>query len=228
MVGLDANDFKSDARNFARRYGVTYPIVHDGPGRLLDDHGLTALPETFFIRPDGRLSSWTQGELSVEEIETGIRGLSRDEPTCVHGRPGARRAALGAPAAASESSPRWRRSRARSSVPRATRRSTSRPRRWQIACATSSAHGSLPGTRRLRSRSSSSRTASKCPVSSPPKRGFNLLAWVLPPVVAVAAAVIVGILAVRWSRRRGPGAEAAAPDPAMERRIDDELARLDS
>jgi cytochrome c-type biogenesis protein CcmH len=65
-------------------------------------------------------------------------------------------------------------------------------------------------------------------LASPPKRGFNLLAWVLPPVVAVAAAVIVAILAVRWSRRRGPGAEAAAPDPAMERRIDDELARLDS
>jgi cytochrome c biogenesis protein CcmG/thiol:disulfide interchange protein DsbE len=74
VVGLDANDFKSDARNFARRYGVTYPIVHDGPGRLLDDYGLSAFPETFFIRPDGRLSSWTQGELSVEEIETGIRG----------------------------------------------------------------------------------------------------------------------------------------------------------
>ena len=65
-------------------------------------------------------------------------------------------------------------------------------------------------------------------LASPPKRGFNLLAWVLPPVGAAAAAVIVGILAVRWSRRRGPGPEATAPDPAMERRIDDELARLDS
>ena len=66
-------------------------------------------------------------------------------------------------------------------------------------------------------------------LASPPKRGFNLLAWVLPPVVAVAAAVVVGILAVRWSRRRGPGGDVdGAPDPAMERRIDDELARLDS
>jgi cytochrome c biogenesis protein CcmG, thiol:disulfide interchange protein DsbE len=74
VLGLDANDFKSDARRFARRYEVTYPIVHDGPGNLLDDYGLTALPETFFIRPDGRLASWTQGELSTEEIEAGIRG----------------------------------------------------------------------------------------------------------------------------------------------------------
>jgi cytochrome c biogenesis protein CcmG/thiol:disulfide interchange protein DsbE len=74
VVGLDANDFKSDARRFVRRYDVTYPVVHDGPGKLLDDYGLNAFPETFFIRPDGRLSSWTQGELSEQEIEEGIRG----------------------------------------------------------------------------------------------------------------------------------------------------------
>ena len=66
-------------------------------------------------------------------------------------------------------------------------------------------------------------------LASPPKRGFNLLAWVLPPALAVGAAVVVGILAVRWSRRRGTGGDGeTAPDPAMERRIDDELARLDS
>ena len=66
-------------------------------------------------------------------------------------------------------------------------------------------------------------------LASPPKRGFNLLAWVLPPVLALGAAVVVGILAVRWSRRRGTGAGGdGTPDPVMERRIDDELARLDS
>ena len=66
-------------------------------------------------------------------------------------------------------------------------------------------------------------------LASPPKRGFNLLAWVLPPALAVGAAVVVGILAVRWSRRRGTGGDGeTTPDPAMERRIDDELARLDS
>jgi thiol:disulfide interchange protein len=56
-----------------KRYGITYPIVHDGPGDLLDDYGLSGFPETFFVRRDGRLSSWVQGELSKEEIEAGIR-----------------------------------------------------------------------------------------------------------------------------------------------------------
>jgi cytochrome c-type biogenesis protein CcmH len=66
-------------------------------------------------------------------------------------------------------------------------------------------------------------------LASPPKRGFNLLAWVLPPVVVVVAGAILAVLAVRWSRRRDPAplAEPAPPDPAIDRRIDDELARLD-
>jgi len=68
-------------------------------------------------------------------------------------------------------------------------------------------------------------------LASPPKRGFNLLAWVLPPVAAVAGAVVLAVLAVRWSRRRtgtDDAALASAPDAALERRIDDELARFDA
>jgi cytochrome c-type biogenesis protein CcmH len=67
-------------------------------------------------------------------------------------------------------------------------------------------------------------------LASPPKRGFNLLAWVLPPVLVVAAGAILAVLAVRWSRRREPAAADETPplDPALDRRIDDELARLDS
>ena len=66
-------------------------------------------------------------------------------------------------------------------------------------------------------------------LASPPKKGFNLLAWVLPPVItAIGAAVLAG-LAIRWARRRDAAAAGVADvDPALERRIDDELARLDA
>ena len=30
LVGIDAQDFRGDAKRFAKRYGVTYPIVYDG------------------------------------------------------------------------------------------------------------------------------------------------------------------------------------------------------
>jgi cytochrome c-type biogenesis protein CcmH len=65
-------------------------------------------------------------------------------------------------------------------------------------------------------------------LASPPKRGFNLLAWVLPPAGAVVAAALLAVLAIRWSRRREtPTGERAAPDPELDRRIDEELARLE-
>lgn len=68
-------------------------------------------------------------------------------------------------------------------------------------------------------------------LASPPKKGFNLLAWVLPPVAAVIGAAVIAVLAVRWSRRRegGDGEEpAGAAEPDVEQKIDDELARLDA
>ena len=55
VVGVDAQDFTGDAKRFAQKYGITYPIVHDGPGATLGDYGVTGFPETFFVDRAGRL-----------------------------------------------------------------------------------------------------------------------------------------------------------------------------
>jgi cytochrome c-type biogenesis protein CcmH len=63
-------------------------------------------------------------------------------------------------------------------------------------------------------------------LAAPPRSGFNLLAWWLPIAGVVGGALVLGFLAWRWSRgRREPVREPL--DPALERRLDDELARLD-
>ena len=68
-------------------------------------------------------------------------------------------------------------------------------------------------------------------LAAPPKRGFDLLAWLVPAAVLVAGAAVVGGLAVMWSRsRRGPPGEGGGGgdiDPALERRIDADLAALE-
>ena len=64
----------------------------------------------------------------------------------------------------------------------------------------------------------------------PPKRGFELIAWLLPLAGLAVGAIVVGALAWRWSRARGgdePPATAGPVDPALERRLDDELARYE-
>jgi cytochrome c biogenesis protein CcmG/thiol:disulfide interchange protein DsbE len=55
VLGVDAQDFKGDARKFMARYGLTYPVVHDGKGSTLGRYGITGFPETFFVDRQGNL-----------------------------------------------------------------------------------------------------------------------------------------------------------------------------
>jgi len=72
-------------------------------------------------------------------------------------------------------------------------------------------------------------------LAAPRRSGFGLLAWWVPLGGIVVAALAVGLAAWRWSRRREPEAVASDPslngrgtlDPAIERRLDEELARYD-
>jgi cytochrome c-type biogenesis protein CcmH len=65
-------------------------------------------------------------------------------------------------------------------------------------------------------------------LASPPKRGFNLLAWLLPLIGLAVAVPIVGWLAWRWSRTREPGPEPEQLDPELDRLVDRELTRFDA
>jgi cytochrome c-type biogenesis protein CcmH len=65
-------------------------------------------------------------------------------------------------------------------------------------------------------------------LAAPPHRGFGLLAWWLPIVGIVAAATAVGFAAWRWSRARDPAPAVAELDPALERRLDEELRRFEA
>ena len=66
----------------------------------------------------------------------------------------------------------------------------------------------------------------------PRKHGFDLLAWVLPLGGIAAGALALAGGAWAWSRNRGPGdllsADGPPLDPALARRVDEELARFDS
>ncbi len=66
-------------------------------------------------------------------------------------------------------------------------------------------------------------------LAEPPKRGFDLLAWLLPLGALVVGAFVVAALAWTWSRRRdGDGeSEHGVLDPDLERRVDEELARYE-
>jgi cytochrome c-type biogenesis protein CcmF len=71
--------------------------------------------------------------------------------------------------------------------------------------------------------------ASQEVLASPIDTGFNRLAWFLPYVIGVAGIGMIGLIAMRWSRRtRAARVESsAAYDATLQRRLDDELRDLD-
>lgn len=69
VVGADWKDLGSAARRFARRYGMTYPLVRDGH-ELTRPYGLTGVPETFVIDRRGRIVGAIAGALNQNDEDT--------------------------------------------------------------------------------------------------------------------------------------------------------------
>lgn len=55
FVGVDSQDFESDARRFVGKHDVTYVNVHDGAGSVSSRYGVSGFPETWFVDRRGRL-----------------------------------------------------------------------------------------------------------------------------------------------------------------------------
>jgi cytochrome c biogenesis protein CcmG/thiol:disulfide interchange protein DsbE len=78
VVGVDAQDFSGDAKHFVRKYKLTYPNVHDGPGDVLPSYGVTGFPETYFVDRRGRLvGDRVAGEITTAKLTAGIQHALR-------------------------------------------------------------------------------------------------------------------------------------------------------
>jgi len=77
FVGVDSQDLSSDARSFARKHGLTYPLVHDGPGSTYGPWALTGFPETYFLDRRGRVVGHVAAEIDPGELTSNIRHALR-------------------------------------------------------------------------------------------------------------------------------------------------------
>ena len=65
-------------------------------------------------------------------------------------------------------------------------------------------------------------------LATPPKSGFDLVAWIVPGVVVLIGLAAIPVLTRAWARRPRPDAAAAGQPPTDEeaRRLEEELRRL--
>ena len=77
VLGVDVNDPVGDARGFARKFKLSYPLVHDNHNVTSPKYGLTGLPETFFIDRDGKLVVHVAGQVEAPDIQAGVERALR-------------------------------------------------------------------------------------------------------------------------------------------------------
>lgn len=73
VVGIDVQDFGTDAQRFVDRYDISYPILRDKENWTWGRYGLTGLPETWFVDRNGRLvGEHVEGPVTAEELDRNI------------------------------------------------------------------------------------------------------------------------------------------------------------
>jgi cytochrome c biogenesis protein CcmG, thiol:disulfide interchange protein DsbE len=73
FLGINVQDFESDARRFLERYETNYVSVRDGGDSTYNAYGLTGLPETYYLDRAGRVVAHSAGEISSAELEANLR-----------------------------------------------------------------------------------------------------------------------------------------------------------
>lgn len=78
FVSVNIQDTNENILDYARNYGLSYPVVADRAGKISLDFGVTGTPETFFIDPQGTVRHRVAGEVDGDTILRFIDWLERN------------------------------------------------------------------------------------------------------------------------------------------------------
>ncbi|WP_082233953.1 thiol-disulfide oxidoreductase ResA [Halobacillus massiliensis] len=66
-INLDTSDLV--VQRFLDKYGLSFPILHDKNGQVMDQYNVGQIPSTLFINPDGEVENHVVGPLTLEKLE---------------------------------------------------------------------------------------------------------------------------------------------------------------
>lgn len=73
ILGVNVQDKEAEALKFVQQYGLTFPSVYDGRGRIGIEYGYYGVPETFVIDRNGTVLARHAGELSEAQLQGYLR-----------------------------------------------------------------------------------------------------------------------------------------------------------
>jgi cytochrome c biogenesis protein CcmG, thiol:disulfide interchange protein DsbE len=77
LLGVDYRDIASDARKFAKDKRATWPILEDPGDQVALAYGVRAVPQTFFIGRDGKISQRYYAQVPDDLFEQELAKISK-------------------------------------------------------------------------------------------------------------------------------------------------------
>ena len=76
VLGINLDDATTDASEFVKRYGLTYPQLREGNGNdRRDAYGMTGFPESFLVDPQGKLALIRRGPVNEAYLQQMVAPL---------------------------------------------------------------------------------------------------------------------------------------------------------
>ena len=75
VLGVNFQDTSSEARDYVRTAGVSYPVVEDADSRAALAYGLRGIPETFIVDRSGRVADRIIGPVDAARLASRITSL---------------------------------------------------------------------------------------------------------------------------------------------------------
>ncbi|GMU77748.1 MAG: hypothetical protein AMXMBFR46_05460 [Acidimicrobiia bacterium] len=75
VIGISYRDIPADGRRFARSERARWPLARDPGGHAAAAYAVRAVPQTFFIAPDGTVSSRVFGITSPADLDEHLREI---------------------------------------------------------------------------------------------------------------------------------------------------------
>jgi cytochrome c biogenesis protein CcmG/thiol:disulfide interchange protein DsbE len=73
VIGVDANDSRTAALAFTRKYGVSYPVGSDPAVTAASAYGVAGLPQTFFLNAQHKIVDHVYGVVTAGSLAKGVK-----------------------------------------------------------------------------------------------------------------------------------------------------------
>jgi cytochrome c biogenesis protein CcmG/thiol:disulfide interchange protein DsbE len=73
MIGVDANDSRTAALAFTKKYGVSYPVGSDPAATTAGAYGVTAMPQTYFLNAQHKVVDHVYGKVTASSLAQGVK-----------------------------------------------------------------------------------------------------------------------------------------------------------